>query len=83
MPEDLSCVSQVAFSITSSYDDLGSDAESEPDHEHYHIVHNSNGRCSEFNLSDSSEEGRVGQSDHLLHHQAYQDRECYRPDVPI
>ena len=83
MPEDLSCVSHVAFSITSSYDYLRSDAESEADHEQHHIVYNSDSRCSEFDLTDSSEEGGVGQSDHLLHHQAYQDRKCHRPDMPV
>ena len=83
MPEDLAGVLEVSFAVSSAYDDLGSDAESEADHEQDHIIHDGNGRCSELDLTDSSKEGGVGQSDHLLHHQTYQDRECYLPDMSV
>ena len=83
MPENLAGFAQLALTISPSDDDLRSDAEAETDHEQHHIVHNGDSRCSKLDLTYPSEEGGVGQSDHLLHHQAYQDRVCHPPDVPV
>ena len=70
---------EVPFAVSSSDQNLCSDAEAETDHEDCHVVDSRNGRCSQFNLSDSSQKGCIGQSDHVFHHQTDQDRVGHTP----
>ena len=83
VPEYFSGVGVVPFSVSSSDDDLGSYAESESCHEEYHVVYYGDGGRTEFDLTDSSEEGCVSETDHLFHYKAYQDGISYFPDVAV
>ena len=69
----------VLFTVSASDQNLGPDAESESDHEDRHVVDTGDGRCPQFDLSDPSQKGRIGQHDQLFHHQTDQDRVGHTP----
>lgn len=69
----------VLLTVSASDQNLGPDAESESDHEDRHVVDTGDGRCPQFDLTDPSQKGRIGQPDHVFHHQTDQDRVGHTP----
>ena len=83
VPEHLSGFCESSLAVSSSYDDLGSDAESEADHEQDHVIYDGDRRRTQLHFTDPSQKGSVGQTDHLFHDQTDKDGICHPPYVPI
>ena len=72
-----------SLAVATRHQDLRTDAETETEHEDGDVEDASQGGGSEFNLTDSSEEGGVGHADELLHEGAQKNRIGDGPDLRV
>ena len=72
-----------SLAVATRHQDLRTDAETETEHEDGDVEDAPQGGGSEFNLTDSSEEGGVGHADELLHEGAQKNRIGDGPDLRV
>ena len=72
-----------SLAVATRHQDLRTDAETETEHEDGDVEDATQGGGSEFNLTDSSEEGGVGHADELLHEGAQKNRIGDGPDLRV
>ncbi len=72
-----------SLTVATRHQDLRTDAETETEHEDGDVEDATQGGGSEFNLTDSSEEGGVGHADELLHEGAQKNRIGDGPDLRV
>ena len=83
MVEDASDAQIFSLTVATRHQDLRTDAETETEHEDGDVEDATQGGGSEFNLTDSSEEGGVGHADELLHEGAQKNRIGDDPDLRV
>ena len=81
--EDASDAQIFSLAVATRHQDLRTDAETETEHEDGDVEDATQGGGSEFNLTDSSEEGGVGHADELLHEGAQKNRIGDGPDLRV
>ena len=81
--EDASDAQIFSLTVATRHQDLRTDAETETEHEDGDVEDAPQGGGSEFNLTDSSEEGGVGHADELLHEGAQKNRIGDGPDLRV
>ena len=81
--EDASDAQIFSLAVATRHQDLRTDAETETEHEDGDVEDAPQGGGSEFNLTDSSEEGGVGHADELLHEGAQKNRIGDGPDLRV
>ena len=72
-----------SLAVATRHQDLRTDAETETEHKDGDVEDAPQGGGSEFNLTDSSEEGGVGHADELLHEGAQKNRIGDGPDLRV
>ena len=81
--EDAADAQIFSLAVATRHQDLRTDAETETEHEDGDVEDAPQGGGSEFNLTDSSEEGGVGHADELLHEGAQKNRIGDGPDLRV